>query len=293
MEISKRFVNVDLFADKYFDPEEKTTRGQEKPLISFKNISADFVIQKSRNAVISNATINIYNLSKENIGFFTSFKNETVLGLQQRRIRLSAGYEGQKEAILFNGDILQALPTMRPDIVLQCDCYSNFRANMGVQTLQMYGPIKLKDVCQKIAEKLKLGFEWTADEKNNKTIDSFTFAGGIFENVLFKLNKCGDICAYYEDGYLKVSDKNASRKSTDILEVNKSTGMIGLPRPSMFGVDVTVLLNPAIKLGQQIHLVSEAIPSCNGNYYVYGLTHRGSYRGNAFYTELQCLNFNS
>lgn len=286
-EITKRIVNIDLFAEQYFNPETKETSGTAKPLMTFKNVSADFVIQKSRGAAVSQAQINIYNLSKENIGFFTTFRNETILGQQQRRIRLTAGYEG-KEALLFNGDIIQAMPTMRPDIVLECDCYSNFSANFGIQNIEMHGPLKLKDICQSIADKLKLGFSWLADEKLNKDIDNFYFSGGSLDKVLYDLNRLSDAVIYVEDGYL-ICDNSRVPAKYPVLEVNKDTGMIGLPRPSMFGCDVTVLLNPAIKLGQQIHLVSEAIPSASGNYFVYGITHRGSYRGNAFYTELQCM----
>lgn len=289
----KRFVVLELWASKYYDAKSGQYVGQDRVLKRFKNPACDFVITKTRGAVSNQATINIANLPKADIEDFTTFRNETILGGDQRRLALYAGYEGQKEARLFTGDIRQALPTVRPDIWLECTCQSGYFNNLGLASLAMNGPIKIKDIGAKAAQLLNLGYEWRAPEELNKTIDNFYFTGGITQ-IMQKLSRLAPLAVWSEDGVLIIDAENRSTPlaAGPVLEINKNTGMIGLPRPDIFGVKFTTLLNPNAKLGQEINLTSEAIPAANGHYFVYGLTHRGNYRGNAFYTEFDCWRFN-
>ena len=80
--------------------------------------------------------------------------------------------------------------------------------------------------------------------------------------------------------------KNPKRGTTS--EVSKNTGMIGIPKADNNGIRVDVLLNPHLKLGQTINLKSELIPSLNGPYWIYGLTHSGSLRDNEYVTTMLC-----
>ena len=86
---------------------------------------------------------------------------------------------------------------------------------------------------------------------------------------------------------LVVKDTNSPR-GTRIRVVSKSTGMIGIPEFTDFGVKVTMLFDAKIKVGDQIEIISEVYPATNGRYIIYKLDFDLSNRGEAFYYVAEC-----
>jgi hypothetical protein len=94
--------------------------------------------------------------------------------------------------------------------------------------------------------------------------------------------------------------------------ITPATGLIGVPEQTQNGLEVTVLMNPAIKIGRTIKLDSainqlryglsadsvgpnfnlsqrQAKQSADGTYYVMRAEHTGDTRGTPWYTKLTCL----
>jgi hypothetical protein len=98
--------------------------------------------------------------------------------------------------------------------------------------------------------------------------------------------------------------------------ISPSTGLIGVPEQTEAGINVRVLLNPSIKIGQIIKLDSSNVNqlrygldgvnkettihnlytlqkvvnlSRDGHYYVLSINHSGDTRGNEWYSDLTCL----
>jgi hypothetical protein len=98
----------------------------------------------------------------------------------------------------------------------------------------------------------------------------------------------------------------------EIPKISAATGMIGIPEQTPNGIQVRVLLNPAIKIGQRIKLDNTAInklrfgvdvqsqanndvlaryvkTNADGIYYVMAADHYGDTRGEVWYSDLTCL----
>jgi hypothetical protein len=94
--------------------------------------------------------------------------------------------------------------------------------------------------------------------------------------------------------------------------ISPDTGLIGVPEQTQNGIEMRVLLNPRIKIGQLVQLKSPAVnlnrygldsdsqahnlalrdlikTNADGLYYVMAANHTGETRGNDWYTDLTCL----
>ncbi len=101
----------------------------------------------------------------------------------------------------------------------------------------------------------------------------------------------------------------------EALLINSSTGMVGVPEATNAGIEVTVLLNPKVKVGTRVSINNEDITQTsinqqglfpnygsinlpantndNGDYKVLVFEHGGDTRGNEYYTKLTCLSVDS
>lgn len=88
---------MDLFNAKRIITTEFAVRGGLK---RFENISCKFRIEKYMGAVMNKANIDIANLAREDVEYLTTYTSYALAVQQRKRIRISAGYEGQDVALL-------------------------------------------------------------------------------------------------------------------------------------------------------------------------------------------------
>jgi hypothetical protein len=115
-----------------------------------------------------------------------------------------------------------------------------------------------------------------------------------------------------QDGHVQLIPLT-SYLTGDAVMISPSTGLIGVPELTQNGLEMTVLLNPSIKVGQTVRLVASdvnvlrlgldsqsAVLNTNlaegaaklngaGLYYVMNISHRGDTRGTPWYSDLTCL----
>lgn len=266
-----------------------TQDGQNAKRIEGLNVR--FSVQKFRSQVQGKARISICNLATSDIEYLTTYMSPWVEIQKRKKIQLWAGYEDNL-GLLFSGDILKALPTMPPDIWLDCEALGGYYNNLITASFTLQGPITLSEVCTVVSQKLGVPFINEASESvSNHSIDGFCHTGGL-TNAVKKINDLGIGCVWVEDEILHMADnepKQPANKGVRLL--TEQSGMIGLPEPGPVGLDVTMLLDPSIKLGDPIEVRSTRMPSINGVYYPYSLEHTGELRGNAWYTKLKCQRF--
>lgn len=247
-------------------------------------INVNFSVTKLASAIMNKATIDICNLTKADIDFLTTYTSEFIAINQHKRIRLWAGYEDTGIAVIFDGDIVEALPSDPPDIWLKCQALSGYYNAKDPISKTFNGNLSFKAICQEAAKILNLTLDYESSVVKN--ITDFSFNGGKTK-ILNALNELADIDAYEDDGILVVKDAGEPRKSAIVRYINENSGMIGMPKPDALGVTLNVLLDNSLKIGQKIYLESRSIPSCSGEYYIYELKHDGSLRGNNFYTQIK------
>lgn len=254
--------------------------GQIKRL---EGIDVRFNVKKYMGQVMNEANIEIWNLPQEDIEYLTTFTSQWIAINQRKRIRISAGYKDTNIGLLFDGDIVEALPSVPPDVCLRCKARSGAYGNSTIISKSITNPVSVKDV-------FKQASQWTGLTINdytttNRKLDSFFYTGSATQ-LINQINNIPDIIAYEDDGALCIVDKAKPDIKKGIRLVNKDSGMIGIPQPDALGVKVRLLLDPNIRIGQQIKVESIAIPACNGIYTIYELEHSGELRGSDFYTEI-------
>lgn len=252
----------------------------------FENISSKFRIEKFQGSVMNKAHIDIANLAREDVEYLTTYTSYALAVQQRKRLRISAGYEGQDVALLFDGDISEALPTAPPDVWLKCQAISGYYNNQTLLTKSIDSPTSVKQLALNIANTLGLELDWRASSE--KTIGSFNYIGG-GSKLINEFNRLGNFIAFEEDGKLKVVDKiiKADKLAASAKVLSAESGLIDMPQPNALGLSAKMLLDPTVACGSLVKLESKRIPAANGFYWVYKLTHEGGLRENSFYTTIE------
>lgn len=249
----------------------------------------------SQAGIPAEAYIDIYNLNREDLQRLTTSVANWLK--KQTLIELRAGYDNDVKT-LFKGMIMDATPEGNPDISLHIKGLSGIEWMSEVIRVNKNN-ITIKGLLQtasdamgyplNISEKISSNNKWL-----NRVIDNFSFTGSPFE-LLAQIQAMVGGYAQDENSII-ITCYNGEifvwalkeDKSAPKLVVSAKTGMIGYPKLTATGVNVKMLLNPSIKVGDSIYLQSERVPLSNGNYFVTSILHQGELRGNEFYTTLEC-----
>lgn len=303
-QLSKRQVSITL--------EKRDTNNNVEYSATFKN-GLDVKFSYTRflgNGMFGRGRVSICGLSMDTIAMFTSFWSEDTELAKKKIVKVSAGYEGQdnqesKMGTIIEGSIVSAIPTMPPDIWLNCEVINSYETKFQTFSFTMKGKYTLKQIVENIANFLKLEPVIRIDKSSylNRQLKNISFLGNKFDLVskiedMFpideKKDKNGGIIAYIEDNSLVVDysdlELNQYNRNGEPILIDKSNGMVGVPEPMWAGqaVKITTLLNPAIKTGDVIQLKSDLIPSLNGYYYVFTISYEGQFRGTNWYSSFVC-----
>lgn len=257
---------------------------------SVEGLNVRFSIPKYRGQIRGQAKISICNLAREDSVYLTTCMSPWIEIQKQKKIRLFAGYE-KHNAMLFDGDILRAIPTQPPDIWLECEAISGYFNNLKTQSFTVHGPVTMPQLGAIAAQMQGLQLRNLARDAQDKQVDNFTYSGGL-SNTLKKLNDLGLCVFYVEDNILYMDDAEPEiKEGMAVRLLTEESGLIGLPCPGPSGVECTILLDPSVKLGEAVEIKSKRIPGINGLYYPYSLEHTGELYGNDWYTKLKCARF--
>lgn len=186
-------------------------------------------------------------------------KNKTVAN-----ISLEVGRASYGTFQIAAAQSIACTPTQPPDIGLILQSLSQVGA-MGLIGSYTAAPItNLKVIAQQIAQANNLTLDWQATQ--NPTIGNYHFTGPAGVQVK-KLQDLGYINAYIDDTNqsLVVTDNGVPR-SVPSIDVNATTGMIGVPQLTAIGARAKMLINNEVKIGGPVNLQSQINPGVNGNY---------------------------
>ena len=271
MELPKRRVILEIQTD-------------DKTIKTFDGLNVNFNVSKQASSVTPSGRIIVANLTMEDVINVTTISGTYTNVNKRKKVRLFAGYDDDV-GLIFEGDITSAAPiTEPPDVWLQIEATNGFFDNNRVVSKTIKDKTPIRDIAQQVSDWFNTPLKWMANA--NKVINLFTTSGSAGQFIR-KLNNLGDILAFRDEEGLIVLDAKDPKRGTTT-EVSKETGMIGIPKADNNGIRIDVLLNHHLKLGQTINLKSGLIPSINGKYWIYGLTHSGSLRDNEFVTTILC-----
>lgn len=227
---------------------------------------------------------------------------------ERKTIIIRAGY-GEQKALIIEGDITSAVPTVPPDVWIECEVLNGFERKQTIISVSLKGEFNVQEATEAIAKELNLRNGADCRIKNDsfgkrfyqRKMQNLSYKGsqeGIIQELMnFYSFEEGDIFnkvyAYIDNETLIVDysnlDETEGNNRTHHI-INKDTGMVGLPEISNAGTiaNITTLLKPEIKAGDVIELESYMIPKANGQYNVIGITYTGDFRGNSWYSMFHC-----
>lgn len=283
-----------------------------------------FDIQAADQESPNNAAIRVFNLSQQTV-------NEIVSKGEYSRVILNAGYDSNF-GVIFSGTIKQfrvgrdnAKETYLDILAADWDV----AYNQGFVNASIKNPTPGQ--AAKVAVQAMIDAELKANPRLAATTDTSLEIGDFADKqhvpmlrgkVFFGMarSKLRDVASSLDatwsiqNGVVQVLPMRGYTNN-QVVELNRLTGMIGIPEQTPSGIVVKCLLNPKLRVGGLIAISSEDINqllqedpnaapvpynqwtgfqhntklSPSGTYRVYVIEHEGDTRGQAWYSTLTCL----
>jgi hypothetical protein len=180
-----------------------------------------------------------------------------------KRLIVEAGRISTGVFRLFIGDINSAEPSSPPDVnvVLKAKTQSAQAGNIVAVSGQALA--KLSAVSQRVAQEIGMGLDFQAMDKN---ISNFSFTGAALKMVDL-LQQAGNVRAFIDDESLIVKDYGKALTNR-IKILNIDSGLVGIPKPTEKGADLTWLIDSESLLGGMVRLESKFNKPMNGDYVI-------------------------
>jgi hypothetical protein len=205
---------------------------------------------------------------------------------QRKSMQVWAGRVSTGLFLRYVGDIITAVPTQPPDIVMniRSKTMQFFKNDIVAQSYAVTAPIS--QIVSDTAKSLGVSLRFEATDRN---ISNYAYSGSA-TGQLERLRNLGPIDAYVDDNTLVCKDKGVSLLNTSI-SLSPTTGMIGQPELTEYGIRVKCLLSPGVALGGTLILNSIQNPSLNGNYTIYRTGFEIATRDVAFYDVIEATRY--
>lgn len=261
-----------------------------QPLINDNRWRIIFQVTQDYGGFVSYCDLSIYGLATESIG------RVTKPGIQ---VAIRAGYENNSDFI-FKGALINPIQTRQgPDKFVQLLCRGGGMRNRTIQA-SLGADTTVVSIIRECAN--AIGLPLVIKESDFSNDPPYAKGATLFGDPVQYLN---DLARTHNFSYAVTNDKIRVVKNTgfideSIREVSQFTGMIGIPEISENGCDVNITLNPKVKIGGRINIVSEfktfnfsnvyyrQIPpnAGSGIYRIFKIIHSGDTWGNNWRSSL-------
>ena len=142
---------------------------------------------------------------------------------------------------------------------------------------------KMSEIAADIARDCNVTLNFQATDKN---IGNWYFCGPALKQVE-RLQEAGNVKAFIDDDvlYVKDSDKALSGR---LRILSQKSGMVGIPKATEKGVDVTYLIDGESSLGGMLRLDSKYNPALNGDYIIEQLKFDIASHDDPFFYQATC-----
>jgi cell wall-associated NlpC family hydrolase len=213
------------------------------------DLHCTFNIIKTMQMQPNQSQIVIYNLSAA---------TENSITMNGTRVTIEAGYEGSQFGLIFDGDILQTIREKENGnsfkltiIALDSDRALNFElANYSVVKGQTAREI-VDHIANKAENPVPLGS--ISDRLASQRLTRGKVMFGKASEYLRQIAKSYDLQFYMDNGELNLVHLN-DMPTDEIFDLSPSSGLIGTPQQTDYGISGQCLLNPQIKLNSLIHI---------------------------------------
>lgn len=124
-------------------------------------IEVKFNVEKVASSIMNKASIDICNLTNDDIAYLTTYTSQFMSKNVRKRIRLFAGYD-DKVSLIFDGDITEAMPDGTLDRWLKCKALTGYYNNKDNISITLYGDKTIQEICSEVASQLGLLLQYEA-----------------------------------------------------------------------------------------------------------------------------------
>lgn len=216
-----------------------------------------------------NLSLKVFGLPQDMMNQLTSI-GLINSGMRNNSIIVAAGDDGSTLATVFEGTIWQAWADydQMPAACLNVTANGGGLASLQpVAAISFQGTADVAGIMQGLAQTMGFGFE---NNGVDVKLQNPYFPG----TALAQMRACAraaNIYAQIDRNVLAIWPKNGQR-GTDVPVVSAATGMVGYPKYSGNGIQISTLFNPSLRIGQMVQVQSSLLPA-NGQWEVMQIMH--------------------
>lgn len=238
---------------------------------------------KYANPVQNDCTVVIKGLSTSTRDYLLTETSPFNSNKTPKRLIVEAGRVSTGTFRLFVGDITSAEPGSPPDVDITIKAKTQSAQAGNVMSMSGGEKSKLSAIAQRVADEVGVGLDFQATDK---LISNFSFSGAALRAVGL-LQDAGGVRAFIDDETLIVKDYDKAVLGR-IKVLNMNSGMVGIPKATEKGVDVTYLVDGESALGGTLRLESKFNKSINGDYTIAQLKFDVATHEDTFFYTANC-----
>lgn len=255
----------------------------------FTNVRIDARGTKYRSALMSQAEIRIFNLTRENQQWIltrASPQQKPPAPLTPINVTLEVGRESYGTFTLFQGSAFAAGITQPPDMGIVLQSLTNNFQLANTSAVSFPETSTLGQIAGQLAKDMGCTLQMRS-ENPARQIVNYSFTGST-QKQMQRLNEMG-VIAHIDNKTLIIVDPEQSR-STGVILIDSLGGLVGVPQATSSGAACKTMIERGIEVGGEIELISQLNPAANGNYIIQQLDFELSNRDQPFFYNLDCLN---
>lgn len=241
---------------------------------------------KFANPLQNDCSVTISGLSMQTRDFILTETSPFNSNRTPKRLIVEAGRVSIGVFRLFVGDIISASPGSPPDVTLTIKAKTSNSQSGNIVSVEGGAMQKLSAIADRVAREIGVALDFIATDKN---ISNFSYSGAASKMVDL-LQQSGGVRAFIDDEILIVKDYGRAHIGR-IKILNQESGMVGVPKPTESGLEVTYMVDSESLLGGMIRIDSRMFKSVNGDYVVDQLKFDVSTHDDAFFYTAACSRY--
>lgn len=241
---------------------------------------------KFANPLQNDCSVTISGLSMQTRDFILTETSPFNSNRTPKRLIVEAGRVSLGVFRLFVGDIISASPGSPPDVSLTIKAKTNNSQSGNIVSVEGGAMQKLSSIADRVAREIGVGLDFIATDKN---IANFSFSGAASKMVDL-LQQSGSVRAFIDDDILIVKDYDRAHIGR-IKILNQESGLVGVPKPTESGLEVTYMVDSESLLGGMLRIDSRMFKSVNGDYVVDQLKFDVASHEDAFFYTASCSRY--
>lgn len=233
------------------------------------NLTIEFEISRQFLASSQEATFRVYNLNEEHRPLV---QKDPYALTEFRAIQFRAGYKDFMP-LVFNGFVRHATSDrVGTNVVTTISAYDGGQAMAnGVTSSTVASGETVAQTLAKLAKSLpRVSGQPIVGDFPTKNLRAKVLFGNTWSVIL---QESGNL-ATIDNGQVKILKPNEAIEA-EIPVINSDSGLLGMPRRTPTKLEVDMLFEPRLTIGQLLELDSRLNRIYNGTYKVTGFTHRG------------------